>query len=260
MTQRMWLLAAIGCVVISASQANAQILLQDNFDSYPDQASFQATWPAGGGFASGTLSNAQANSAPNSVLDSGTVAMRNDRPLSSAYTPVSGAPLRFQFAFFDSNAAAAAYRQASTIVSGTANASGQLISLGMNNNISGQTLYSARVLGFDGGTGAGNFFQLTGTPTRTTGWHTLAAVIGTDGTTNSINFFVDGVQSSIVATGFTLRSYDTVRLGTGLTATQPAAFDDVSVQIVSAVPEPSTLALAGLGLGGLTFRRLRRKA
>jgi hypothetical protein len=261
MSQRTCFWAVIGCLAIglSAPRVNAQtILLQDNFDAYTDQASFNATWPAGGGFTSGTLNTAQANSAPNSVLNSGTVTMRNDRALSAPYMPTPGNPLQFQFSFFDSNGTAAAYRQVSTIVSGTANLSGQLISLGMNNNITGQTLYSARVLGFDGGTGANNFFQLAGTPTRSTGWHTLEALIGTDGTTNSIDFFVDGVHSSIVATGFTLRAYDTVRVGSGLTATQPAAFDDVLVQ-VPAVPEPSTLALAGLGLGGLIVRRVRRK-
>jgi hypothetical protein len=262
-----FLVAAIGILTVgvAAPQSNAQVLLQDNFDSYVNQAAFQAAWTqtvaANGGGGQLQSTNPAGFSSPNAILDlgNGTATSRNDRALSSAYTPIPGAPLQFQFEFYDSNGAAAAYRQVATIVSGTANASGQLISLGMNNNIA-SNLYMARVLGVDGGNGSGAFFQLAGTPTRSTGWHTLEALISTDGTTNSINFFVDGTQSTTVATGFTLRSYDTVRLGSGITATQNAAFDDVLVQIPSAVPEPTSLALVGAAGFGWMIRRLRRRA
>jgi hypothetical protein len=248
--------AVIVAVLGMLPRASAQVLLQDNFDSYASQAAFNVAWPAGSGFTTGTLSSAQANSPTQSILDSGTVTMRNDRALSSAYTPVVGAPLQFKFAFFDSNGSAAAYRQVSQLISGAGTASGQLISLGLSNNIA-STLYMARVLGFDGGTGSGAFFQLAGTPTRTTGWHLLEADVSTDGTNNSIKFFVDGVLSTTVATGFTLRAYDTVRLGSGLTATQPAAFDDVLVQ-VAPVPEPTSLCLIGVAGLGLIRRLCRR--
>jgi hypothetical protein len=262
MTQRTYYFAAaVGCILLglAAPRANAQVvLMQDNFDSYANQAAFNAVWPATVG-TGGTLSTAQANSSPNSVLDAATPATsRNDRSF-TATTPAPGSPLQFQFEFFDSNGGAAAYRQVSSLISGAGTASGQLVSLGLSNNIA-STLYMARVLGFDGGNGSGAFFQLAGTPTRSTGFHLLEAIVSTDGTTNSINFFVDGTPSTTVATGFTLRAYDSVRLGSGLTSAQPAAFDDVLVQVPSALPEPTSLALLGLAGVGFVVRRSRRNS
>ena len=52
----------LGCFVLGlgAPRANAQVvLLQDNFDSYANQAAFNAVWPATVG-TGGTLSTAQA--------------------------------------------------------------------------------------------------------------------------------------------------------------------------------------------------------
>lgn len=260
--------AVILGVVGFTTNASATILLQDNFDSYADQAAFLLAWPAAVG-TGGTLSSARSVSAPNSV-NFPTTAQRNDRSFAESGNPDVLNLIRFSIDFFDSNAAAAPYRQVVQLIDGAGSASGQLVSLGMNNNQSitnsGGNFYMARILGYtvpttadpDGGPaesvgGAGAFFKLndTGVGLRTTGWHNLAVEI----TNVDFKFYVDGLLAETVANSFTLSSYDKVRLGSGITAANDANFDNVSVE-TNPVPEPGTAAL-GL-LGGLMLLRRRR--
>src|SRR5437016_1481757 len=105
MSQRMRYLslAVVGLVLgFGPPRAQAQVvLLQDNFDSYANQAAFTTVWTpavAGGTGGGGQLSTAQAFSAPNSVMDlgNGSATSRNDRALSSAFTPTPSNSLSFQ--------------------------------------------------------------------------------------------------------------------------------------------------------------------
>ena len=126
----------------------------------------------------------------------------------------------------------------------------------------------ARILGYtvpttadpDGGPaesigGAGAFFKLndTGVGLRSTGWHNLAVEI----TNLDFKFYVDGILAETVANSFTLRSYDRVRLGSGLSSLNEAYFDNISVE-TNPVPEPSAVALCLLGAAGLAGRPWRR--
>jgi hypothetical protein len=119
----------------------------------------------------------------------------------------------------------------------------------------------ARILGYtptDTGGSSGSFFKLNeaGAPIRSTGWHNLAVVISD----LDFKFYVDGILSETVAQTGTLRSYDVVRLGSGLSnAGNEAFFDNVTVEVI-AVPEPPAMALGLLCGLGLLFGMVRRRA
>jgi hypothetical protein len=271
----------VGAIALAAAAlstgASAGILLQDNFDSYADQAAFQAAWPIGGATTTGgTLSNARSVSAPNSV-NFPTTAQRNDRSFTESGAPDLTNLIRFSVDFYDSNAAAAPYRQVVQLIDGAGSSSGQLVSLGMNNNQSitnsGGNFYMARILGYtvpttadpDGGPaesvgGANAFFKLNdyGVGLRSTGWHNLAVEI----TNVDYKFYVDGALAETVAnSGFTSSStsYDKVRLGSGITSVNEANFDDIDVEVNPvAVPEPSSVALCLLGAAALLARPRRQ--
>jgi hypothetical protein len=142
---------------------------------------------------------------------------------------------------------------------------------------SGGNFYMARILGYtpptidlDGGPtevsglASGAFFKLNdfaNAPLRSTGWHNLMVEISTDdGLSADFKFFVDGILAervSDVGSAATLRSYDTVRLGSGLSNGGNAVwYDNFSVQVV--IPEPSAVGLGLLGTLALACRRRRR--
>src|SRR5688572_2155635 len=93
-----------------ASQASAAIFLQDSFDTYADQAAFEAAWPIVGTLPSGVLPTAQSATAPNSVHNVGTTVAtetnRNQRSFTETDIPNIALDnvIRFSFDFYDSNA------------------------------------------------------------------------------------------------------------------------------------------------------------
>ena len=251
-----------GAILAFPSGVSAAVLVQDNFDGYADQAAFVAAWPQVGATASGTLSTTNPSSSPNSI-NYATTTQRNEKVFSESGTVSSTNVLIFSFDFFDSNAALNPYRQFANLQDSLAPASsGQLVSMGLNNNQvstdSGGNYYMGRILGYtptgDAGAASGSYFKLNlpGAPLRSTGWHNLSVAISDV----DFKFYVDGILSEVVPQGaFALRSYDVVRLGSGLTATASANFDNVSITTV--VPEPmgGGLALAGIGLLAVGRRR-----
>lgn len=241
------------------SGAEAAIVLADNFDSYADQTAFLAAWPAQVG-SGGTLSTATFTSAPNAVSFPLT-AQRNGRLFPEAGVPSSLNVVAFSFDFHDSDSTAAPYRQSASLIDGAGTASGQLISLGLNNNLlasaQGGNFYMARILGYTPpGQAAGDFFKLNDNPAllRSTGWHRL----GVEVSDTEFRFYVDGSLAKTVANSVTLRSYDLVRLGSGLSSTNGIFIDNVLVE-TNPIPEPRFAALALLGGAATCLRRLRRK-
>lgn len=250
-------LAAMG----SGANLGAATLVTDNFDGYADQAAFVTAWPAVG--TSGTLSSAQSSSPSNSVHYAATPAtQRNGLNFTESGNPSSTNLIVFSFDFYDSNAATNPYRQYSNLQDTAApGAYGQLVSMGLNNNqtsaANGGNFYMARILGYtppDTGGASGSYFKLNSDPAllRTTGWHNLRVEISDV----DFKFYVDNSLAETVLQTGTLRSYDVLRLGSGVTSAAEAWFDNVRVEIV---PEPSTLALGLIGVAGL-FRRCRSQS
>ncbi len=242
-------------------------IFSDNFDSYVDQAAFNAVWNVGLSGGGATLSTDQAFSPSQSILQPG---------IATAYssghdiTPVSGSdaqPLVWSFQFYDSTQAAN-LRQFASIRDATP-ALAQLVAIGAYNDSTTtkdpytglsvtaadlNTYYACRVAFAPGP----NWFILNGpgTPTRSTGWHELSAVFKD----TTVEFFVDGVNA---LSGLTISyasavgalTFDRVNVGSGLSSANGAGYyDNVKVEIV---PEPTTTAL--LGLGGLAFLAIRRR-
>lgn len=241
--------------LLFTSSAKAVILVQDNFE-YADQAAFDAAWPATASSSSGTLTTAQAFSGAKSIMypSSGTLAgFRNAKTFAETTANIAAnRQIEFSIRFYDSNGTAAAYREYAELVNGAGSGTADIVALGLNNNIASAS-YMARMTSVDGGSGSSAFFKLdgAGVPTRSTGWHQLKAVVAQ----TSVDFYVDGVFSKTVAlpAAGQGKSYETARLGSNLSSTQFAGFDDILMQTI---PEPASLSvLAAFGLLGIRRRK-----
>jgi hypothetical protein len=251
-------------VLALASAAIAQTtVFSDNFDSYADQAAFNAAWNVGLAGGGAILSAEQAYSAPQSIKQD-LAAKASGRDI----TPVFGSdvqPLEWSFRFYDSTQTAN-LRQFATIRD-TSPALAQLVAMGAYNDttltknlFTGtsataadlNTFYACRVA-FSPGP---NWFILNteGVPTRSTGWHELKAVFAD----TQVDFYVDGVLGMAdipYAASAGQFTFDRVTVGSGLSSANGVGYyDDVRVSLV---PEPTTIALLGLGLAFLAINRRR---
>jgi len=242
----------------------------DNFDSYTDQANFEASWPQGPGADNVTLvpSNflltaADTGGTPTPVSGVNMVGLPTTTNRNQRFMPTgTGMPsmtnvVSFSFDFYDADATVAPFRQYSNMQYSTAVVSNSLVSMGLNNNQgvndSGGNFYMARIVGYNpvvgadpdavgpdeskGGTNA--YFKLNdfGVGLRSTGWHNLRVDLSSDdGQSTDYSFYVDGVLAETVknvgaaaAPADTRRSYDLIRIGSGITSLQSAYIDNVSV-------------------------------
>ena len=246
---------------------------------------------------SAQLSTAQASSAPNSAFvpvsttaTTTSTEFRNRRTFAETSTLASagnlgiGDTITWSFDYYDSTPAGAPQRNFANLQDTTApGSSNQLVSMGLNNNQtaanSGGQFYMARILGYtvpttadpDGGAtesvgGAGAYFKLNdfAAGARSLGWHNLKVVISTDdGVATDYAFYVDSVLAERVDNiggAGTIRSYDNIAIGSGLTNGGVSAyFDNMSLAVTPVVvPEPATMALVGLTCVSLLAARKRR--
>jgi hypothetical protein len=275
--KRLQFLVPVIVVSVISSQASATVLLNDTFDTYANQAAFQAVWTPIGTVSptSAALSSAQFLSSPNSVNVPGTTAnsqSRNRGTFAESGTIGIGDKLVFSFDFYDSAPTGAPARNYANLQDSTApSGTNQLIAMGFNNNQtganSGGQFYMARILGYtvpttadpDGGPaesvgGSGAFFKLNdfGMGARSLGWHNLKVVLTTDDAASTdYSFYVDNQLAekvSNVGTAASIRSYDNITLGSGLSNNSTAAyFDNVHLEFIpAAVPEASSFLAVGL--------------
>jgi len=138
----------------------------------------------------------------------------------------------------------------------------QLISMGLNNNQSsgqsGGNYYMARVLGYsnplvdpDGGPdealAATNYVKMNDFSTGTSlgpgsrgtlqtdqAWHNLKVEISTsNGTSQDYKFYVDNVLAEKISNvGTVLRQYNVLRIGSGVSATFDAYYDNIKVEYI----------------------------
>jgi hypothetical protein len=274
------LLFTLAILTLSGRSVLAVLVVNDNFDSYANQAAFEAVWTPIGTTAplSGALSTAQAVSAPNSISTPGTVTNNQSRnQLTFAATPVltPGDQLVFSFDFYDSSPTGNPQRNyvnLQTVTGPSTSPAGQLISMGTNNNQlsgdSGGNYYLARILGFShtavdpeggpneaaSGTASGAYFKLndTGAGLRgtTAGWHNLKVVI-TDVNATSVNdqFYVDSLLAETITNSGPPLQYTVIRLGSGLGNSNVGAFfDNMRLEYIPAVAVPEA---SGVLLGSL---------
>ncbi|MBK9128659.1 MAG: PEP-CTERM sorting domain-containing protein [Phycisphaerales bacterium] len=252
---------ALTLVTLFAAGSYAAIVIQDNFDSYADQAAFLAAWPTDPTIAVPTplaLSTDQAHSAPQSVFQEGNVARRNYRLFGQEVAPSDLQPLMAEFWLYvpATNSNSRLYCEIRGY-SGTGLGDGslqELIAIGTTNVLTGGAAWFQGRVAFAGLANSGWInLNLPGAPARTAGWHKLGIEVKDAGV---VNFYVNDILSGTITDPTPIASYDTFMLGSGLTsnptAPQSGYYDDVLVQ---SIPEPASLAL--LVLGGLALVRRR---
>jgi hypothetical protein len=252
------LVAALFVLAVGLSTANAAVIVNDTFEGYSSQANFEATWVPIGTVApiSADWSTAQASSPTHSVeIDAEAITngkQRNRRTFAeSGSVSAAGNQIVWSFDYYDSNAAASPYRQYSNLHDTTApSATNQLLSMGLNNNqtitANGGNYYMARILGYtpeDTGGTAGSYFKLNdfGVGLRSTGWHNLKVVLSTDdGASTDYAYYVDNVLAETVlnvGTAASIRSYDNIAIGSGLTnAGNAAYYDNMYLEFIPGLP------------------------
>src|SRR3954468_2070740 len=147
MSFRTLLAATIGVAFGGLSVAQGALIVNDSFDTYANQAAFDVVWTPIGTAAptSAVLSSTQSVSSPNSVqvpAESTTNGKNRNRQSFSETSTLSssgnlgiGDQLTWSFDSYDSNSAAAPYRQFSNLQDSTApTATNQLVAMGLNNN------------------------------------------------------------------------------------------------------------------------------
>ncbi len=237
---------AVGFMLCLSAMACGAILIQDDFESYADQAAFLAAWPPVT-TAVMELTTANANSPTHSVFSNGDLARRHYRNFGAEITPSDAEPLwaEFWMTVPEANNNARQYCEIRAYHDGGygQGALDELYAIGLYNGIANPgNNFQARVA-----FGGPNWINLDlpGAPTRTPGWHKFGIEVRGAGV---INFYVDGILSG-TATDTSPNALDDFILGSGLTsnpaAPQSSYYDDILVQVV---PEPAALGLLALGL------------
>lgn len=251
------LFAAAGVLMVTGV-ASANVIMEENFDSYTDTADLGSVWA----LSDGTLNTALGNPG-NSLSHPGTAGSFTGGNTNSfsfpEVAPTSSDMLRFSAQIFD-DAASANKR----ISAGLRRASGaNLLELGMYNS---PTYYAFRVILFGSGDPSWVAFDnmvddageaMDNAPVE--GWHTFTADITETSISVALDLNSDGNinATAVVPIAPVDLGFDIVRLGGPSDLSSlggGASFDNISLTSLP-VPEPGTAALALAGLSALGLRR-----
>lgn len=245
--------AAVAMLFVGAANA----AMMDDFESYANQAAFEATWiptspPTSMNLLSGLDHTTGTGKSVNGVA-AVNYQYRNYRNLDdlAAYAPTDATPVTFEFWMMlgdPANTGARNYNELRAYEGDGYNQGGllQLIAMGVYNGAAPTTNWTFRTLyGWTTGTAS----WTAGSIARSAGWHKLTAILKE----TTVDYYVDDVLALAETHNKGGVPFDAVVLGSGLTSNgMDALTDDLLVDVV---PEPATLAL--LGLGGLFLRRRR---
>ena len=252
--KRIIILLALGITSSAWLQTTtAQVLINDNFSSYANDAALTAVWPRVSGDV--TSIYLQADPDPSGTRGQGIQQVNVGanvgrlRQTFAATTPTDSAPLVFRFDFYDANGGSTSGRDYVELRN-SASATG-LFAGGLNNSVNtgtyAQGQYQARDLD------SGGWVQLD--TVRSVGWHTFEFTIKS----TTVDLRIDGVLDP----QFTGRAwsggvaYDWYHIGSALTSNTSADYDNAYLAVV-AVPEPSSVALLALGALGCAWLVRRR--
>ena len=235
-------LLALGIVLAVTAAASADFF--DNFDSYADQAAFEAVWPQYGTYGPMALDQTFGYSDGQSAKGdrSASYTVRSNHYLDTPHVGTAAQPLVFEFQQYISSSATPWNARCYSDIHALDDVGGleSIIAMGMYNAAPADPAVFQGRVGF-------TWVNLT-VDRIFDEWVSLKAVIAGD----MVDFFVNGAPAGSFAT-VDGRAYDRVVLGSGLTAGGCIEWnDDVSL---SFIPEPSALSL--LVLGGLALLRRR---
>jgi hypothetical protein len=214
-------------------------ILTDNFE-YADQAALDAAWTdieAGM-----TLVSDQSHSPSKSVYEvgGGTGFQRKYHNFPSPVAATDESPLIFSFWMYQSAVGSRRYCEIRSYADGAydSGALQQVLAIGIYNTVTAPetydgTKYQMRVAF---GTDAVGWVNLndSGSPNRSAGWHKFTLKVKT----STIEGYVDDKLSRTVGRGESYL-FDSAVLGAGVTSTNAAWFDDLSVVSGEAAPSPT---------------------
>lgn len=258
-------IVVLGIAGLLACAASASAAWSENFDSYADQAAFDAAWPQWGTWSPARTQNLlvgydHTTGTGNSVFGlsvcNDNISYRakhnigdlTDYKVTGVANTWGEKPLVVTWWFEDTmELTAGTLRKYESLYAYSGNAGSP-----PNYGAAGWSLAGYIQSGIYHPTSPTKYsWRNTGTwaatsVNRTAGWHEFKVEVFPTKT----DLYIDGVLAATGAKDNTIYSWDTFIIGEGYTSAQDAAVDDISV-----TPEPATLLM--LAAGGLLLRRRR---